>query len=173
MLARVHMLRPSFIIADEPVSMLDAHVRRAFLELLGEFRERYQMTTLFITHDLSTVAYLGGEMMTMYQGDIVEQGPVEKLLSDPEHSYTKLLVASVPVPDPDKRWQDRVELVNGRPTLKAAAGQSAAGSSNVAGTNGGPDDWPAPSGTGGGHTSPAPSSPADAGPAENIGSPTA
>ena len=80
--------------------MLDAHVRRAFLEVLGEFREQYQMTTLFITHDLSTVAYLGGEMMTMYQGDIVEQGPVEKLLSDPEHSYTKLLVASVPVAGP-------------------------------------------------------------------------
>ena len=120
MLARVHMLRPSFIIADEPVSMLDAHVRQAFLEVLKDFREQYQMTTLFISHDLSTVAYLGGEMMTMYHGDIVEQGPVEKLLVDPEHSYTKLLVASVPVADPDKRWQDRVELVNGRPRLVAA-----------------------------------------------------
>jgi hypothetical protein len=121
------MLRPSFIIADEPVSMLDAHVRRSFLELLGEFREQYHMTTLFITHDLSTVAYLGGEMMTMYHGDIVEKGPVEKLLLDPEHSYTKLLVASVPVPDPDKRWEDRVELVNGRPTLVGAASRSAVG----------------------------------------------
>ncbi|HXW79474.1 MAG TPA: ABC transporter ATP-binding protein, partial [Acidimicrobiales bacterium] len=120
MLARVHMLRPAFIIADEPVSMLDAHVRQAFLEVLGEFREKYGMTTLFITHDLSTVAYLGGEMMTMYHGDIVEQGPVAKLLSDPEHDYTKLLVASVPVPDPDKRWQDRIELVKGRPRLVAA-----------------------------------------------------
>ena len=83
MLARVHMLRPSFIIADEPVSMLDAHVRQAFLDVLGDFREQYGMTTLFITHDLSTVAYLGGEMMTMYHGEIVEQGPVEKLLSNP------------------------------------------------------------------------------------------
>ena len=120
MLARVHMLRPSFIIADEPVSMLDAHVRQAFLEVLGEFRQQYGMTTLFITHDLSTVAYLGGEMMTMYQGQIVEKGPVEKLLSNPEHDYTKLLVASVPVPDPDKRWEDRIELVNGRPKIVAA-----------------------------------------------------
>ncbi len=73
MLARVHMLRPAFIIADEPVSMLDAHIRRAFLEVIGDFRERYQMTTLFITHDLSTVAFLGGEMMTMYHGQIVER----------------------------------------------------------------------------------------------------
>ena len=120
MLARVHMLRPSFIIADEPVSMLDAHVRQAFLEVLKEFRQQYRMTTLFISHDLSTVAYLGGEMMTMYQGQIVEQGPVEKLLSIPQHGYTKLLVASVPVADPDKRWEDRVELVNGRPRFVAA-----------------------------------------------------
>ena len=119
MLARVHMLRPAFIIADEPVSMLDAHIRRAFLEVIGDFRERYHMTTLFITHDLSTVAYLGGEMMTMYHGQIVEKGPVEKLLSDPEHDYTKLLVASVPVADPDRRWRDRVELINGRPRLVA------------------------------------------------------
>ena len=121
MLARVHMLRPSFIIADEPVSMLDAHVRQAFLDVLGDFREQYGMTTLFITHDLSTVAYLGGEMMTMYHGQIVEKGPVEKLLSNPEHDYTKLLVASVPIADPDKRWEDRIELVNGRPKLIAAA----------------------------------------------------
>jgi peptide/nickel transport system ATP-binding protein len=126
MLARVHMLRPAFIIADEPVSMLDAHVRQAFLDVLGEFREQYQMTTLFITHDLSTVAYLGGEMMTMYHGQIVEKGPVEKLLSNPEHDYTKLLVASVPVPDPDQRWEDRVELVNGRPRLVAAPSAEAA-----------------------------------------------
>ena len=134
MLARVHMLRPAFIIADEPVSMLDAHVRRAFLEVLGEFREQYQMTTLFITHDLSTVAYLGGEMMTMYHGQIVEKGSVAKLLSNPEHDYTKLLVASVPVPDPDQRWEDRIELVNGRPKLVAArsAGPAAANGDRVA-----------------------------------------
>jgi peptide/nickel transport system ATP-binding protein len=126
MLARVHMLRPAFIIADEPVSMLDAHVRQAFLEVLDEFRENYGMTTLFITHDLSTVAYLGGEMMTMYHGDIVEQGSVGKLLSNPEHDYTKLLVASVPIPDPDRRWQDRIELVKGRPKLVPATGPAPA-----------------------------------------------
>jgi peptide/nickel transport system ATP-binding protein len=127
MLARVHMLRPAFIIADEPVSMLDAHIRRAFLEVIGDFRERYHMTTLFITHDLSTVAFLGGHMMTMYHGQIVEQGPVEKLLGHPEHEYTKLLVASVPVADPDRRWQDRVELVKGRPKLVPAADTGLAG----------------------------------------------
>jgi peptide/nickel transport system ATP-binding protein len=117
MLARVHMLRPSFIVADEPVSMLDAQVRKNFLDLLAEFKERYGMTTLFITHDLSTVAYLGGRMMTMFHGRIVEEGPVSEVLTNPVHDYTRLLVASVPIPDPDKRWEDRIELVNGRPIL--------------------------------------------------------
>ncbi|MBO0743990.1 MAG: ABC transporter ATP-binding protein, partial [Candidatus Dormibacteraeota bacterium] len=117
MLARVLLLRPSFIIADEPVSMLDAQVRRSFLDLLVEFQELYGMTTLFITHDLSTVAYVGGEMKTIFQGSIVEEGTVEQVMTRPTHPYTKLLLASVPVPDPDRRWTDRVELVNGVPRL--------------------------------------------------------
>jgi ABC-type oligopeptide transport system ATPase subunit len=120
MLARVHMLQPSFIIADEPVSMLDAQVRKNFLDVLLGFQERYAMTTLFITHDLSTVAYLGGEMMTMFQGRIVERGPVETVLTNPTHDYTKLLLASVPVPDPDRRWTDRIELVDGEPRVAAS-----------------------------------------------------
>ena len=117
MLARILLLRPSFIIADEPVSMLDAQVRRSFLDLLVEFQERFGMTTLFITHDLSTVAYVGGEMKTIFQGSIVEEGTVEQVMTRPSHPYTKLLLASVPVPDPDRRWTDRVELVNGIPRL--------------------------------------------------------
>jgi ABC-type glutathione transport system ATPase component len=124
MLARVHLLRPSFIIADEPVSMLDAQVRRNFLDVLASFKEEFGMTTLFITHDLSTVAYLGGRMLTMFQGRIIEDGPAAQVLAHPSQEYTKLLVASVPEPDPDKRWEDRVELVNGRPRL-VPAGQVA------------------------------------------------
>ena len=119
MLARVHMLQPSFIIADEPVSMLDAQVRKNFLDILIEFHQRYGMTTLFITHDLSTVAYMGGDMMTMFQGSIVEEGPVEQVLTRPAHEYTKLLLASVPVPDPDQRWTDEVRIVEGMPQLVA------------------------------------------------------
>lgn len=117
MLARAYLLRPSFLIADEPVSMLDAQVRKSFLELLVEFHERYGMTTLFITHDLSTVAYIGGDMMTMFKGRIVEQGSVEQVLTHPTHEYTKLLVASVPVPDPDQRWTDKIKVVGGVPQL--------------------------------------------------------
>jgi peptide/nickel transport system ATP-binding protein len=117
MLARVHMLRPSFIIADEPVSMLDAQVRKHFLDILVDFHQTYGMTTLFITHDLSTVAYVGGEMKTIFHGKIVEEGPVEQVLVNPSHEYTKLLLASVPVPDPEQRWKDRVEIIDGMPRV--------------------------------------------------------
>lgn len=117
MLARVHMMRPSIIIADEPVSMLDAQVRKHFLDILIDFHQRYGMTTLFITHDLSTVAYLGGEMKTIFHGKIVEEGPVEQIMTDPQHEYTRLLLASVPVPDPDQRWTGKVEVVDGMPRV--------------------------------------------------------
>ncbi len=117
MLARLHMLQPSFVIADEPVSMLDAQVRKNFLDVLVRFNAEYGMTTLFITHDLSTVAYVGGEMKTLFHGRVVEEGLVSKVLTDPSHDYTKLLLASVPEPDPDRRWTDRIDLVDGVPKL--------------------------------------------------------
>lgn len=110
MLARVHMLRPSFIIADEPISMLDAAVRVLFLNILIDFRDRYGMTTLFITHDLSTAYYLGGEIMVISNGRIVEQGTVDDVLLRPSHPYTQQLLSSLPVPDPDNRWRDQLVL---------------------------------------------------------------
>lgn len=110
MLARVHMLRPAFVIADEPVSMLDAQVRKLFLDILLDFQRDYQMTTLFITHDLSTVYYLGGDVMVITRGDIVEKGPVATVMHEPSHPYTKLLLDSVPQPDPDLRWTDRITV---------------------------------------------------------------
>lgn len=110
MLARVHMLRPSFIVADEPVSMLDAQVRKRFLDILTDFRTTYGMTTLFITHDLSTVYYLGGEVMVITKGSVVESGPVKQVMHTPSHPYTKLLLSSVPQPDPDLRWTDRIDI---------------------------------------------------------------
>jgi ABC-type oligopeptide transport system ATPase subunit len=106
MLARIHLLRPAFLIADEPVSMLDAQVRKSFLDLMVEFRQKLGMTTLFITHDLSTVAYVGGTMITLFRGRVVEHGPVEQVLTAPSHEYTKLLLDSIPIPDPDQRWAE-------------------------------------------------------------------
>lgn len=121
MLARVHMLRPAFIIADEPVSMLDAQVRKLFLDILLDFQREYQMTTLFITHDLSTVYYVGGKVMVITRGEIVERGPVSQVMHEPEHPYTRLLLDSVPQPDPDQRWTDRIEVdERGDQTVEAA-----------------------------------------------------
>lgn len=112
MLARVHMLRPSFIIADEPVSMLDAQVRKLFLDILLDFQRDHGMTTLFITHDLSTVYYLGGSVMVINKGVIVERGPVSTVMHEPSHPYTRLLLDSIPQPDPDQRWSDRIDVDN-------------------------------------------------------------
>ena len=120
MLARVHMLRPSFIVADEPVSMLDAAVRVLFLNVLLDFKQKYGMTTLFITHDLSTAYYLGGEIMVMSLGRIVERGQVEDVMSNPAHPYTRQLLSSVPLPDPDQRWQNRIQVAEATPPARAA-----------------------------------------------------
>ena len=114
MLARVHMLRPAFIIADEPVSMLDAAVRVLFLNILLDFKERYGMTTLFITHDLSTAYYLGGEIMVISNGRIVERGGMDDVMLRPAHPYTQQLLSSLPVPEPDARWAERLSLADER-----------------------------------------------------------
>jgi ABC-type oligopeptide transport system ATPase subunit len=110
MLARIHMLRPAFVIADEPVSMLDAQIRRLFLDILLDFQGDHGITTLFITHDLSTVYYLGGEVMVINKGNIVERGSVATVMHEPSHPYTRLLLDSIPQPDPDQRWTDRIEV---------------------------------------------------------------
>lgn len=106
MLARVHLLQPRFIIADEPISMLDAAVRVLFLNILIDFQQKYGMTTLFITHDLSTAYYVGGDIMVISRGQIVESGLTEDVLVHPNHEYTQMLLSSIPVPDPDARWSN-------------------------------------------------------------------
>ena len=108
MLARVHLLQPAFIVADEPVSMLDAAVRVLFLNILLDFRQQYGMSTLFITHDLSNAFYVGGQVIVMSRGRIVERGDADDVMLRPAHPYTQLLLASLPSPDPDVRWTDRM-----------------------------------------------------------------
>jgi peptide/nickel transport system ATP-binding protein len=68
------------------------------------------MTTLFITHDLSTVYYLGGQVMVINKGEIVERGPVTEVMHTPTHPYTRLLLDSIPQPDPDARWTTRITI---------------------------------------------------------------
>ncbi|HYW86596.1 MAG TPA: ABC transporter ATP-binding protein [Chloroflexota bacterium] len=106
MLARAYLLRPKVIIADEPISMLDAAVRTLFMNILLDFKEQYGVSTLFITHDLSTAYYLGGDILVMEHGRAIEAGSVDSVMDHPAHPYTQLLLQSVPRPDPRQRWED-------------------------------------------------------------------
>ena len=106
MLARVYLMRPRLIVADEPVSMIDAGMRASFLNILQDFRDNHGISTLFITHDLSTAMYLGGEIIVLYQGRIMEQGETKTVMQAPLHPYAQLLISSIPTPDPRQRWQE-------------------------------------------------------------------
>ena len=106
MLARVYLMRPRLIVADEPVSMIDAGMRASFLNILQDFRDSQGISTLFITHDLSTAMYLGGEIIVLYQGRIMEQGETRAVMKTPLHPYAQLLISSIPTPDPRRRWQE-------------------------------------------------------------------
>ena len=108
------VLDPEFLVADEPVSMLDVSIRTEILELLLELRARKGLTYLFITHDLSLAWVLADRIGVMYLGKIVEEGPTRELIKNPRHPYTKALVSVVPVPDPDRRRQ-RIILKGERP----------------------------------------------------------
>jgi peptide/nickel transport system ATP-binding protein len=104
MLARAYMLKPKVIVADEAISMLDVAVRAVIMNILLDFREELGISTIFITHDLSAAHYLGGDIMVMRRGQVVETGTVDELLKHPQHPYTRLLLESIPSPDPDLRW---------------------------------------------------------------------
>jgi peptide/nickel transport system ATP-binding protein len=99
-IARALMLNPRFMVADEPVSMLDASIRTEILNLLTELRKKYHLTFLYITHDLAQARYVGEKLMIMYLGKIVEKGPMEDVIVEPIHPYTKALISNVPIPDP-------------------------------------------------------------------------
>jgi oligopeptide/dipeptide ABC transporter ATP-binding protein len=111
MLARLYLLRPKVIIADEPVSMIDVAVRTLFLNILLDFRDQFGISCVFITHNLATAYYLGGDIMVMCFGRVVESGDLDQVVSNPAHAYTQQLLSSVPSPDPTARWSTRVEQV--------------------------------------------------------------
>ena len=97
--ARALAARPSVLLADEPVSMLDVSIRLEMLGLLDDLRRRFQLALLYITHDIASARYFADEVLVMYSGQIVERGPAEELTQRPAHPYTQLLVASAPDPD--------------------------------------------------------------------------
>jgi peptide/nickel transport system ATP-binding protein len=99
-IGRVLILQPEFIVADEPISMLDVSVRIGILDLLLGIRENHRISFIYITHDLATARYICDRIAIMYLGRIVEMGPTEVILDNPLHPYTKALIAAVPVTDP-------------------------------------------------------------------------
>jgi peptide/nickel transport system ATP-binding protein len=108
-IARALVLDPSFLVADEPVSMLDVSVRASILELLNTLKRRHGLTTLFISHDLSLLKHMCDRIAIMYLGQIVEVGPAKQVINNPQHPYTEALVSSTPVVDPDVR-RERISL---------------------------------------------------------------
>jgi oligopeptide/dipeptide ABC transporter ATP-binding protein len=107
MLARVYLMKPKLIIADEPISMIDAALRALFLNILLDFRDKHGISCIFITHNLSTAYYLGGEIMVMCRGRAIERGNMDDVVTRPAHPYTQLLLESVPSHDPRKRWTEK------------------------------------------------------------------
>jgi len=114
-IARSLILRPDFIVADEPVSMLDASIRTEIINLMTELQRLHGLTYLYITHDIAQARYIGNRIIVMYLGKIVEQGPVEDVIQEPLHPYTKALISNIPVPDPTTE-RKRILLKGETPT---------------------------------------------------------
>ena len=126
-LARALALRPSVIIADEPVSMLDVSVRAEMLGLMAELQRRHGVSFLYITHDLATARYFGRRIAVMYRGRMVEEGPIGDVLLRPRHPYTQALIDAIPEPDPDNLRRERVVRVVGGGEAGARTAAAAAG----------------------------------------------
>lgn len=109
-IARALLTNPILLIADEPVSMVDASLRMSIVNLFKKLKEDFGVSVLYITHDLATAYYVSDRIAIMFRGNIVEEGPVEQVLINPKHPYTKLLRESIPEVDSDKRWSEAVTL---------------------------------------------------------------
>ncbi len=99
-IARTLALRPEFIVADEPVSMLDVSIRAGIMNLMLGLKDRYDIPFMFITHDLSVSRYMSDHIAVMYLGHIVEYAPAETIIHNSYHPYTRALLSAVPIPDP-------------------------------------------------------------------------
>ena len=95
-IARTLAVEPVVLLADEPTSMLDVSIRIGILNLMLRLKEERRIAFLYVTHDLASARYVADDILVMYAGQIVEQGPVDEVLSSPLHPYTRLLIASVP-----------------------------------------------------------------------------
>lgn len=114
--ARAMMLQPEIIVADEPVSMVDASLRATILKSLSNLRDEMGISILYITHDLTTAYHISDDIIILYQGEIVEVGEVTSVILEPQHPYTQLLVGSIPWPDPNRQWGESEPIGKARMT---------------------------------------------------------
>jgi peptide/nickel transport system ATP-binding protein len=121
MVARALALKPRIIIADEPVSMVDASLRATILESLLNLTRELGISLIYITHDLTTAYQVGDTILVLYRGNVVELGDVESVIKQPQHPYTRLLVDSIPLANPERKWgensssdsaDEEIQLVN-------------------------------------------------------------
>lgn len=105
MVARALLLRPRLIIADEPVSMVDASLRATILDSLRALNQQFGISIIYITHDLTTAYQISENILVLYRGSVAEVGSVERVVKDPQHPYTRLLIGSIPQPDPSRSWE--------------------------------------------------------------------
>ncbi|HJN94055.1 MAG TPA: ABC transporter ATP-binding protein [Dehalococcoidia bacterium] len=121
MVARAMLLRSRLIVADEPVSMVDASLRATILEGIRLMKRDLGISVLYITHDLTTAYQIADNILIMYKGSVVEAGSVEQVICDPKHPYTQLLVSSIPQPDPEIAWGADGEIAGDPEALDVAA----------------------------------------------------
>ena len=110
-IARALLLKPKLIIADEPVSMVDASLRATILNSLHKLHSDFNISFVYITHDLTTAYQVSEQIVVLYHGNVVEAGDVEKVIRDPQHPYTRELISSIPMPNPGNSWIEKdIEL---------------------------------------------------------------
>jgi peptide/nickel transport system ATP-binding protein len=119
MVARALLLKPKVILADEPVSMVDASLRATILESIRKLNQEIGIAVLYITHDLTTAYQISEDIVVMYEGTMAEVGDVRRVIKEPKHPYTQLLVDSIPQADPNRKWGE------GTPLKEAEGGVSA------------------------------------------------
>jgi peptide/nickel transport system ATP-binding protein len=102
--ARALMLKPRLLVADEPVSMVDASLRATILETLRNLQRDHGVSIIYITHDLTTAYHVANNIIVLYRGEVMESGDVDTVIKNPQHAYTRLLVDSIPWPNLDQRW---------------------------------------------------------------------
>ena len=123
MVARALLMKPRLIIADEPVSMVDASLRATILESLRKLNQDFGISILYITHDLTTAYHIGHDILVLYRGSVAEAGEAARVIKNPQHPYTQLLINSIPWPDIKRKWNlARSEAVKEGVTLTTNQG---------------------------------------------------